>query len=75
MIRKVLIRTYVRKDAIKNPTSEGQQKEDSRCKIGFLGIEIDCDSRTVVFKVGGFFLSQDANYSVSSFQTHKFDSS
>lgn len=77
MIGKVLIRTYVTKDAInkKKNTSEGQQKEDIRCKIGFLGIEIDYDSRTVVFKVGGFFLSQDASYSVSSFQTHKFASS
>lgn len=54
LIGKVSIRTYITKDAIKIPTSEGQQK-DIRRKIGFLGIKIDCDSGTVGSKVGLFF--------------------
>lgn len=75
LIGKVSIRTYITKDAIKIPTSEGQQM-DTRCKIGFLGTEIDCDSGTAVFKVGGvLFLFQDANFRVSSFQIHKLTSS
>lgn len=42
LIGKVLIRTYVTKDAIKSTTSESQEKAIRR-KTGFLGIEIDCD--------------------------------
>lgn len=61
-VGKVLIQTFITKDDIKIPASEGQQK-DIVYKIGFSGTEID--SGTVI-------TSQYTNYRVSSFSIHSF---